>query len=483
MDDPVDLQDSEDVDSSEESQGDVEMDVIQEPTSAANLENMPSHNMLAFGAAAELDDLSLPTACDILRQYFFFGDRCKNTNKMFSYHTFTPNVCDKLIQIWDKLHIETVEKRSIVRKLGTLVKHYHEVIKNKTKHNTKYKKFLDSSKEIFYIGKCKCNLKTDRCRCGQIPERLHEFMMDQHRERKLTIPEYLPVETEISTVLPTLHSGGSSDPTYQPNISDMDEIEYPTGPEVMDSSVQPVYTPRYNTPLFAMMCDRFGVTDRKASCLASALFADIQFKDERGNTIIMDKRKVSREREKSRQAILRARHDGESIIAFSFDGRKNDSLTREKIGDRYYTTMEKEPHIVILREPHSSLLGYVNLKGKGETAIAKTNELIEYFTSNNLSLDNLIAVCSDGEVTNTGTTGGILRLIEVHLDRPIHWFVCLLHFNELPFRHLYNAIEKSVTTGPRTGTGLLAQKIEICNELQVNIITSFTFFCICNNIL
>lgn len=483
MDDPVDVDIPENVDSGEDSSEDssehMEMEIAPESTSASIIECMPSHNMLAFGLAAELDDLSLPTAFDILKHFFFLGERCKSTNKMFSYNTFTPNVCDKLIQIWDKLYIEVAEKKNIIAKLGRLLKSYQNAIKNQAKKPDAFREFVDSTKEIFYIGKCKCNLKTDRCSCGKIPDRLHEFMLDQHKERRLTIPEYLPVETEISTVLPTLYSG--SDPTYQPTTSDMHDFEFPSGPEIiLDSTMQTVYSPRYSTPRFSMMCDRFGVSDRLASCLASALFADIKFKDERGITIIMDKRKVSREREKSRQDILRARHDSESLIAFSFDGRKNDALTREKVGDRYHTTMQKEPHIVVLREPHSSLLGYVNLEGKGETSKAKTDELIEFCTSKDLSLANLIAVCSDGEVANTGTTGGVLRLIECHLGRPIHWFVCLLHFNELPFRHLYNAIEKSVTTGPRTGTGSLAQRIEICNTLQVNIITLFTFFSICN---
>lgn len=139
--------------------------------------------------------------------------------------------------------------------------------------------------------------------------------------------------------------------------------------------------------------------------------------------------------------------------------------------------MPKEPHIVVLREPHAELLGYVNLAGKGEGAKAKQVELTEFFASKDISLENLIAVCSDGENTNTGPSGGVLRLIECHLGRPIHWFICLLHFNELPYRHLYNAVEKSVTTGPRSSTGLLAARLEICHTLQVNIvINSFTFF-------
>lgn len=463
MDNPVDSDNTENV----------EMETEPESSaSSSNLErSMYSQNVLTFGLEAELDDITLPTTTDILKHYFFLAARCKNVNKMFSYNTFTPHVCDKLIQIWNKLNIEVIEKKNIIKKLGRILKNYREACKRQ-KNDAKFREYVDSTTKIFYIGKCKCQLKTARCNCGKIPDQLHEFMLDQHNERRLTIPEFLPVETEISTVLPipSLHSGASSDPIFQPTASSS-EIHTPA---VLTNR----YTPRYSTPRFAMMCDRFGVSDRLASVLASALFADIQFKDERGETIIMDKRKVSREREKSRHDILRTNHDGESLIAFSFDGRKNDSLTREKINEVYHTTMRKEPHLVVLREPHSSLIGYVNLEGKGETSKAKQAELIAFFKSKNLSLENLIAVCSDGEVANTGTHGGVLRFIERYLDRPIHWFICLLHFNELPFRHLYNAIEKSATTGPTRSTGSLAQRIDICNTLQVNIITLYTSFSI-----
>lgn len=147
MDDPEDVDIPEDVDSSEH----MEMDTLPKSTTASNLECMPSHNILAFGLAAELDDLSLPTAGDILRQYFFLGDRCKGTNKMFSLSTFTPNVCDKLIHIWDELHIEVASKKNIITKLGKLLKSYQEVTRAQTKKPDEFREFVDSTKIIFYI--------------------------------------------------------------------------------------------------------------------------------------------------------------------------------------------------------------------------------------------------------------------------------------------------------------------------------------------
>lgn len=80
----------------------------------------------------------------------------------------------------------------------------------------------------------------------------------------------------------------------------------------------------------------------------------------------------------------------------------------------------------------------------------------------------MIGICCDGEPTNTGVENGIIRRFEILLDKPLHWFVCLLHFNELPFRHLFNALEMSTTSGPRTSSGTLTKLIETCEQFPVS---------------
>lgn len=103
-----------------------------------------------------------------------------------------------------------------------------------------------------------------------------------------------------------------------------------------------------------------------------------------------------------------------------------------------------------------------------EDSAHKFIKLIEFFDGKQLSMDALIAICSDGEPANTGIHTGILRRFELHLKRPLHWFICLLHFNELPFRHLFENSEKSSTARPRATTGNLSKKIaEAIEKLQV----------------
>lgn len=128
--------------------------------------------------------------------------------------------------------------------------------------------------------------------------------------------------------------------------------------------------------------------------------------------------------------------------------------------------MVKEPHLVILREPNSRLIGYARLVE--ESAEYKTTKLNEFFNDKNISLDALIGICTDGEPTNTGTHGGIIRRFELLLKRPLHWFVCLLHFNELPFRHLFEVLDKSSSTEPTSTTGKLSKQIENSEALPVS---------------
>ena len=161
--------------------------------------------------------------------------------------------------------------------------------------------------------------------------------------------------------------------------------------------------------------------------------------------------------EKKRNADKRL--DYTNLLAFSFDGRKDDTLTIDKIDEKYHTRMVKEPH-------HSELSGYARLAH--ETAEYKTTKLNDFFNDKNISLDALIGICTDGEPTNTGPHGGIIRRFELLLKRPLHWFVCLLHFNELPFRHLFEALDKSTSTGLRSATGKLSRQIETCETLPVS---------------
>lgn len=419
-------------------------------------------NISDFGLPSELSELNLPSNGDVLKYFFFLSDREKMQNINHSYESLSPEVAKKIIAIWRKINVSMINEKSVVKKLNMLINKYHNKIKSKSRPNT-YLKFLETLNSIFYIGKCQCT-KTTPCCCGLIPHHLQEFMIDQHTTRKNTIPECVINIVDQQSTLPP----DSLDPSYFPGSSDIEGesdvwfAKPPTRPTLLQRGP---YTKRYDAFNFAMMCDRFGISDKVASCLATALFKDIGFKDENGETFVMDKSKVAREKLKSRESVRRMQYNASNLLAFSFDGRKNDALTRKEKSGKYHPELKKESHIVILKEPESKLLGHI--KVDAEDASTKQIKLYEFFQEKNLSLTNLIGICCDGEPTNTGIENGIIRRFEILLEKPLHWFVCLLHFNELPFRHLFNALEMSVTSGPRTASGTLSKLIETCEELPV----------------
>ena len=58
------------------------------------------------------------------------------------------------------------------------------------------------------------------------------------------------------------------------------------------------------------------------------------------------------------------------------------------------------------------------------------------------SLDTIKAVSADGCAANTGHTNGAIRLLEEGLGRPVQWLICVLHLNELCFRHIFEFLGK-----------------------------------------
>ena len=53
----------------------------------------------------------------------------------------------------------------------------------------------------------------------------------------------------------------------------------------------------------------------------------------------------------------------------------------------------------------------------------------------------------DGCKVNTGIHNGVIRVVEQELEVVVQHIICLLHLNELPFRHELCAVD-GVTSGP-----------------------------------
>lgn len=427
------------------------------------------HDKTLFGEAKELNVERLPTYGDILLHYFFMQEHYFEDNPHISFQSITRHVADKIVEIWNNLPTPIIQRKSICNKLDRFMAQYREASKNKSKSPDVLVDFRGLLGNLFWVSTCNCNLLTTDCRCQNTPLPLFmkTFFVDQMTDRNVSITEFLQTLPQPSSTTVTTTEVTRSEVIWQPELSmgasSMD-FEFEEG-VAAPGAVRGPYTQNVTLSNFAMECDRYGISNRAAAALASALLKDLSVKDKNDQTLIIDKNKVQRERNRCRNEVLKKRLDTSMLLAFAFDGRTDETLVTEFINNKIHTRKIKEPHIVVVREPDSRFLGHIIVEE--ETAEAKTHKLIEFFDKNGLSLDNLVAICSDGEPVNTGIRSGIIRLFEQHLQRPLHWSVCLLHFNELPFRHLYNTLEKSFTKGPTTSTGRLAAVLGICDTIQV----------------
>lgn len=73
---------------------------------------------------------------------------------------------------------------------------------------------------------------------------------------------------------------------------------------------------------------------------------------------------------------------------------------------------------------------------------------------------------SDGTIVNTGHLAGVIRLYEEMFDCPVQWLICLLHCNELPFRHLFVKLD-GVTSGPNDLFGPIGRQLHHCETLLI----------------
>lgn len=55
----------------------------------------------------------------------------------------------------------------------------------------------------------------------------------------------------------------------------------------------------------------------------------------------------------------------------------------------------------------------------------------------------------------------MIRKLEEAFNKPLHWIICLLHFAELPLRHLFSVLDGQ-TNGPKSFTGPIGRMLNDC---------------------
>ena len=95
--------------------------------------------------------------------------------------------------------------------------------------------------------------------------------------------------------------------------------------------------------------------------------------------------------------------------------------------------MEEEYYCTI-KEPNSEYTGNILVDNGSAKIIA--SGIFEFLKSKELETNKLIVLGCDDTVLNTGVKDGVLRIIELALNKALHRFVCQLNSNESPLRHI-----------------------------------------------
>lgn len=463
-----------------------------------------------FGPGKDLDERVLPTFFDVMKYYINVRDELKpNVNsKEPNFNEISQIVITKVQNIWKKASIPIVTFNRANQMLKEYNKKYLSLKKSTHRKNLFERKaelFASEAKmKLFDLACCKC-ADFSACHCSKnekIPCIEQAFIRDQRTVRKMVIGSIDQKTTaKLLKKEQKILKGKAVQKTTEnsPRIS-LTSKDHKDGVEVLSDSDDDNFENSLSTYLkvtlekelddgasssketvnlteevpstsnvqmrrtlstLARECDRASVSDRAAAKIATAVLTDFKLISPNNTSNVIDRSKIRREREKFRDSL----QEGKRLVLKSvyFDGRKDRTLKMEKIDGRVHKRSVVEEHLVLIEEPLSKYIGHVV---PDSSTAKKCAECILHYLVDKFDLSELMALGCDGTPTNTGAKGGIIRIIESRLGRSLHWFVCQLHGNELPLRHLFQSLDGR-TTGPNSFTGPIGILLQKCETLPL----------------
>ena len=441
-----------------------------------------------IGVPRVLPTNQLPTNQDVVNYVrLLVGEKAEVLHAKKRSENVFKKVADAVISMWNIEGIPVILAKNVQRKVAECYKKFQDGNKIDKKSRSgkgeRTRKTGEFFNKLFDIALCKCRVLS-RCRCPlwkRVPEAERSFLRDQRGSRKMSFgtldrEESIRRRRTASRRAALAQNQGHSLPAPPDlgNTSDdrmSDSEAGPSGlqshvdraaPESTDSSSaeavsdwnsetgdsDAVEENRDVLTNAALAADRYGLSNRAAAALINAFQLDIGRVSIDDTRFVVAPKKMWRERNRVRQssAQTRAEHQsGSELKALYFDGRHDQ--TRVGRG----ASMETEEHITVVAEPGSEYLSHFTpVSGK---AIDQVNELISIAAS--FGGDVCVLGC-DGTAVNTDKSGGVVRLFELIQGRPVHWFVCQIHANELNLREIFRKLDGG-TTGPKSFTGPLGK--------------------------
>lgn len=151
----------------------------------------------------------------------------------------------------------------------------------------------------------------------------------------------------------------SSSAGYQPTQDEIDEYNQEVDGESPLAGMHPHHLQVSQISLYnsSLALDRAEVSDRMGSYILTALLKDLK-KAGIDTGVVLDRSKVIRERAKARKTALAAMRCKDLLKCLSFDGKKEEALTKVYVNDASRNVLRLEEHVTMLKEPGSFFIGY-----------------------------------------------------------------------------------------------------------------------------
>lgn len=449
-----------------------------------------------FGAPSNLSVIMLPTYEDVIKYCLRVRHDLKARigTKVPTVAEISAIVASETERIWHKASIPVVSHTRVLQ----LIRSYYDKYTKRLhaykgrKTDAKYKQKLhsfrtDSRGKLFDIAACKC-MGLKKCSCDKdrkVPLTEQKFLDDQRTMRLMVISSVdqsasqqlnkklkrkceeaaRAAKTQEITNIHSNYSDLSCSSSLNSTSEFESDDELPLSVIKMRAAAPRQAQKRLRTvlPALAQACDRHCVSDRCAAAIASATLQDFGLIQEGELQNVVDRSKIRRARQSQRRK-LQCIKKLNGLRSIYFDGRKDKTIVSVKDGSRYRRRKIVEEHLSLIEEPGSQYIGHITPETGSAKHIVKS--LIEFLHTNCTSLSDIVAVGCDGTKVNTGRVGGTIRLLEEELKKPLQWFICQLHANELPLRHLMEHLD-GVTAGPRAFAGIIGKSLSTCEQLPI----------------
>lgn len=441
-----------------------------------------------FGSPKDISVNVLPTFEDVLKCWLL-----ENKNLKKQQNRKNPSACDiaelvskKVESLWAKLLIPTVSHQRVKE---VMLKYHEDYLKVKKKFNRnkdslenskdEIEKFKKDSTKLFDIAACKCE-SFRKCKCPKykrVPFSERDFLVDQRSSRHLAIGSIDKVKTnELKRKLERNFIDSNRVKRHCNKNINYDNLaissQQSTSENDPDSQELYQYKPTRNDRSstqekiefknVAAVCQRYGTSSRAAAAIATAALHDAKVFSK---SEAVDKNKIRRDIEKLNENIKSESNEIDPLRGLYYDGRHDQTKVMVQEGSKHYPKVVTEDHYSLVQEPGSKYLSHITTDTS--TAEDISNSIITCLTEEfPAALNTLQVVGCDGTVVNTGHKGGAILLLESSLNRPLQRFICLLHFNELPLRHLFIKLD-GATTGPTSYSGPIGKKLQNCEQLPV----------------